>query len=96
MTTTFQTVGIVGTGAMGRGIAQMAAQAGSQVLLFDVQTGAADKALKSLADTWQKLVDKHKIDDEARTNLLARVRCVDKVTDLAPCDLVVEAIVERL
>ena len=66
MTPTFQTVGIVGTGAMGRGIAQMAAQAGSAVLLFDLQPGAAEAARKALADTWQTLVDKSKLDAQKR------------------------------
>ena len=96
MTPTFQTVGLVGTGAMGRGIAQMAAQAGSRVLLFDLQPGASQKAREALADTWQKLVDKGKLDDARRTELVERTVCVDALSSLAPCDLVVEAIVERL
>ena len=49
MTPTFQTVGIVGAGAMGRGIAQMAAQAGSAVILFDLQPNAAETARQTLA-----------------------------------------------
>ena len=45
----FQTIGIVGTGAMGRGIAQIAAQAGSTVVLFDTQAAAVEKAREALA-----------------------------------------------
>ena len=56
MQSIFKTVGIVGTGAMGRGIAQMAAQAGSQVLLFDVQSDAAEAAIKADAPTATRLV----------------------------------------
>jgi 3-hydroxybutyryl-CoA dehydrogenase len=96
MNPTFQTVGVVGTGAMGRGIAQMAAQAGSSVLLFDLQPGAADTARHTLAETWQKLVDKNKLDAGQRAAMLDRLGCVGEMSALLPCDLVVEAIVERL
>ncbi|MBL8390053.1 MAG: 3-hydroxyacyl-CoA dehydrogenase [Hydrogenophaga sp.] len=96
MNPTFQTVGIVGAGAMGRGIAQMAAQAGSTVFLFDLQPGAADAARQSLADTWQKLVDKNKLEATQRAALVERLRVVGDLASLAPCDLVVEAIVERI
>ena len=58
----FHTVGIVGTGAMGRGIAQIAAQAGSTVLLFDTQADAIAKARDALGAQWDKLVDKGRLD----------------------------------
>ncbi|MDG5973680.1 3-hydroxy-acyl-CoA dehydrogenase [Hydrogenophaga taeniospiralis CCUG 15921] len=92
----FRTVGIVGTGAMGRGIAQMSAQAGSEVLLFDAQTGAADAALSALRDTWQKLLTKGKLGQTEHDACVSRVRLADTWESLAPCDLVVEAIVEKL
>ena len=95
-TFTIETLGIVGTGAMGRGIAQMAAQAGSAVILFDLQPNAAETARQALADTWQKLVDKNKLDAAQRTAMLDRLRCADALASLAPCDLVIEAVVERL
>lgn len=81
---------------MGRGIAQMAAQAGSRVVLFDAQPGAALKAREALANTWQKLVEKGKLDSAAMEDMLARLTMADRLEDLAACDLVVEAIVERL
>ena len=62
MQSIFHTVGVVGTGAMGRGIAQMAAQAGSRVRLFDLQPDAADAARAVLADTWGKLVAKGRLE----------------------------------
>jgi 3-hydroxybutyryl-CoA dehydrogenase len=58
MSTRFNTVAVVGTGAMGRGIAQIAAQAGSQVLLFDTQPDASDKARASILAQWGKLAEK--------------------------------------
>ena len=96
MHSTFHTVGVVGTGAMGRGIAQMAAQAGSQVLLFDLQPGAADAARAALADTWGKLAAKGKLTTEQQNRYLDSVRIAPALADLASCDLVVEAIVEKL
>lgn len=96
MQSIFPTVGVVGAGAMGRGIAQMAVQAGSTVVLFDVQPDAPAVARQALADTWQKLVAKGKLDAEMQTLYLERLSTADALAALAPCDLIVEAIVERL
>jgi 3-hydroxybutyryl-CoA dehydrogenase len=92
----FLHAGIVGTGAMGRGIAQMAAQAGSDVWLFDVQAGAAEAARAALQTTWQTLVGKNRMEASQMEACLARLHLATALTDLARCDLVVEAIVERL
>lgn len=92
----FHSVGIVGTGAMGRGIAQMAAQAGAQVRLYDAQSGAAASARDALAKTWDGLVGKGRLAPEAREACVARLQVADALSDLAGCDLVIEAIVERL
>jgi 3-hydroxybutyryl-CoA dehydrogenase len=92
----FNTVGIVGTGAMGRGIAQIAAQAGSTVLLFDTQPDAVAKAQQALGSQWDKLVDKGRLDAALAAGHKARLRPAAQLADLAGCDLVVEAIVERL
>ncbi|WP_137920097.1 3-hydroxyacyl-CoA dehydrogenase [Hydrogenophaga sp. 2FB] len=92
----FPRAGIVGTGAMGRGIAQMAAQAGSEVWLFDVQAGAAEAARTALESTWNTLVGKNRMEASRMQDCLARLRVATALTDLAPCDLVVEAVVERL
>jgi 3-hydroxybutyryl-CoA dehydrogenase len=92
----FETTGIVGTGAMGRGIAQMAAQAGSRVVLFDVQPGAAEAACSALQATWQKLVEKGKMDAAGMQACADRLTVADSLSALAPCALVVEAIVEKL
>ncbi|MES2611018.1 MAG: 3-hydroxyacyl-CoA dehydrogenase [Pseudomonadota bacterium] len=92
----FLNVGIVGSGAMGRGIAQIAAQAGSQVFLLDAQPGAALAAKDSIHDQWQKLVGKNRISAEQAAAWSAQLHIVDSTAGLAQCDLVVEAIVERL
>lgn len=92
----FDCAGVVGTGAMGRGIAQMAAQAGAKVWLLDAQPGAAEKARDALAKTWEGLVAKGKLAAADRDACLARLHVAASAEDLKACDLVIEAIVERL
>ena len=92
----FQVVGIVGTGAMGRGIAQIAAQAGSTVKLFDVQPDAAFKAKAELSSQWDKLVANSRLDTASADAHKSRVLTVSVLADLADCDLVIEAVVEKL
>jgi 3-hydroxybutyryl-CoA dehydrogenase len=96
MKTQFPNIAIVGTGAMGRGIAQIAAQAGSQVYLFDANPGAAETARSALQEQWSKLVAKGRIDEAQAQALTARLHPVKDVVELAHCDLAIEAIVERL
>ncbi|MFN3569543.1 MAG: 3-hydroxyacyl-CoA dehydrogenase [Polaromonas sp.] len=96
MNALYKTVGIVGTGAMGRGIAQLAAQAGSQVKLFDTQTDAAARAQEALAVQWDKLVGKGRLEAALAADYKSRLLPVDTLQALEDCDLVVEAVVERL
>lgn len=87
---------IVGTGVMGSGIAQIAAQAGIRVKLFDAREGAAQTAHDNLARTLGKLVEKGKIDSADAAAALGRLVVAASLDELADVDLVVEAIVERL
>ena len=96
MSLQFETVGVVGTGAMGRGIAQIAAQAGSQVWLFDAKPGAAEQAATALGEQWDKLAAKGKLTAEAVAQLKGRLAIATEMPQLAPCQMVVEAVVERL
>ena len=89
-------VGLVGAGAMGRGIAQIAAQGGCQVLLFDAQSGAADTARAAVQEQWQRLLSKGRISEEQLKAWSARLHPVADMAALKDCTLVVEAIVERL
>ena len=89
-------IAVVGTGAMGRGIAQIAAQAGIAVLLHDAAAGAAAKARDGLAATFEALRQKGKLGAEEVEAALARLQVVDGLAELAPAALVVEAIVEDL
>ena len=92
----YKTVGVVGAGAMGRGIAQIAAQAGSAVKLFDVQPDASHKAKAELASQWDKLVTKNRIEPTTAEAYKTRIVAVASLLDLADCDLVIEAVVERM
>ena len=87
---------VVGCGAMGRGIAQLLAQAGLSVRLFDSQPGAADAAQAAVAADLDKLVARGKLTAADATAVTARLQPVGTLADLASATLVVEAIVEDL
>ena len=96
MNVNFSKVGIIGAGAMGRGIAQIAAQAGSEVLLLDSFEGAAARGRDAIVAQWQKQHEKGKLDAAQRDALGARIHAVDSMQALAGCELVIEAVVEDL
>jgi len=81
---------------MGRGIAQIAAQAGSTVLLHDTQSQAIAAAVQSIHEQWDKLVAKGRLALEDAEQQKSRLKAAAALEDLSPCDLVIEAIVERL
>ena len=96
MSLTFQKVAVVGAGAMGRGIAQIAAQAGSIVRLYDTQPAAVDKARADIVSQWKRLAEKGRMDEAQVRTCSDRLLAAASIDDLADSDLVVEAIVERL
>lgn len=87
-------IGVIGAGAMGSGIAQVAAMAGHNVVLFDTNTAALDKAKASLTATLNKLAEKGKIADA--NTVLARFQFATELSVFASCGLVIEAIIENL
>jgi 3-hydroxybutyryl-CoA dehydrogenase len=89
------TVFVVGAGIMGAGIAQVAAQAGHPVRLFDTRDGAASAACAKLAATLDGLAAKGKLDGAAAKAIAARIGAAARLDDAAGCGLVVEAIVEN-
>ena len=96
MNPVFQHVGIVGTGAMGRGIAQIAAQAGSHVILFDTQNSAAESARSAIFSQWDRMLEKGKLEETEVAALKTRLHCAAALNELSCCDLAIEAIVERI
>ena len=89
-------VAVVGAGAMGTGIAQIAAQYGHRVHVFDNRMGAADAAQQQVADALRKLASKGKLDPSEAEAAAARIVPVHALGDLVSAKLVVEAIVEDL
>ena len=96
MQASYNTVGVVGAGAMGRGIAQIAAQAGSRVRLFDTQAAAVDKAVQEIAGQWDRLQEKGRMDAAAVRDCKSRLVPAAELSQLSDCELVIEAVVERL
>ena len=95
MDTNFKNVAVIGVGAMGQGIAQMSAQAGAHVFLYDVAPGSADKACAAIHTQWQKLLDKGRLTAAELQSLQARIKPVAQWQEIANCDLVIEAVVEN-
>ncbi|MBD2784567.1 3-hydroxyacyl-CoA dehydrogenase [Xenorhabdus sp. DI] len=89
-------IAVIGAGTMGIGIAQVAAQAGHSVLLFDANREAAGQALDHLRARLHRRVEAGKADANATKALLRRITPVNSLHALAPCGLVIEAIVEQL
>ena len=89
-------VGIVGSGIMGSGIAEVAAKAGFEVSLRSRQQSSADKMMAGLEKSLGKQVDKSKLNAAERDAVVGRVRAVTDLGELAECDLVIESIVEDL
>lgn len=90
------TVGVVGAGAMGAGIAQVAAVAGDRVLLLDARAGAAAGAAQQITARLDRLVAKDRMSRPAADEAAARLSTADEPAQLSHADLVVEAIVEDL
>ncbi|WP_111411923.1 3-hydroxyacyl-CoA dehydrogenase [Billgrantia lactosivorans] len=91
-----RTLGIVGTGAMGRGIAQVAAEAGLAVYLHDQREGAVAEAREFVASMWQRGVQKQRLSEADAERYRAGLNEAATLDGLAGCDIVVEAIVEKL
>lgn len=89
-------VAVVGSGAMGSGIAQVAASAGHRVLLFDTRADAADKAIADIGKTYARLVEKGRMDATAADEARARLKRIGTLQEASGAALVVEAIVENL
>src|SRR5512133_236916 len=96
MTPLYDTVGVVGAGAMGRGIAQIAAQAGSVVRLYDTQPQAVGRARDDIFAQWDRLLEKGRMDAAAVQACKERLQPAGALDAMADCALVVEAVVERL
>src|SRR4051812_374556 len=88
------TVGLVGAGAMGSGIAQVALLAGHRVVVYDAVAGAAARCVAAVLDRLDRLVDKGRLPADDRAAAAGRITVASELADLAPARLVIEAVIE--
>ena len=91
-----KTVGVVGCGLMGAGIAQVAAQAGFKTIVREVEQSLLDKGLARIDKFLSRSVEKGKLTAEQKQSTLANLQGTVELSDLATCDIVIEAIVENI
>lgn len=91
-----KTIGVIGAGSMGSGIAQIAATNECKVLLFDNNPKALTKALEKLENILNRLVQKNKINQLQSEKIISRISTVENLVELSSCDLVIEAIIEDI
>ncbi len=88
-------IGIIGSGTMGIGIAQVAASSGCKVYLYDANIAQTEKSLGALLSTLAKLVNKQKITQEESDGIIGRIVSCVSLSEFKNCDLVIEAIIEN-
>ena len=91
-----QIIGVLGAGTMGAGIAQVAAQNGNQVILVDVNQSQLDLAKSNLSLILSKLIEKEKISISDKSAIESRITYSSELQSFAPCQLIIEAILEDL
>ncbi len=89
-----RSIGVVGAGQMGNGIAHIAAGAGLEVLMHDVREDLVERGLTTIDKNLRRGVERGKLSEEAKSDTLARIRTTTQLADFAACDFVVEAVVE--
>ncbi|MFZ9834984.1 MAG: 3-hydroxybutyryl-CoA dehydrogenase [Holophagaceae bacterium] len=90
-----KSIGIVGAGQMGSGIAHVASLTNHEVILQDVSSMACEKSLSIISKNMQKSVEKGKIAEEEKSRALQSIRCVTELDDLRDCDIIIEAATEK-
>jgi 3-hydroxybutyryl-CoA dehydrogenase len=89
-------VGVLGAGLMGSGIAEVAARAGFETIVREIDEGFAKKGLGRIEGSLAKAVEKKKLSEQDRDGIRGRIRTTTKLEELADCDLIIEAISENL
>ncbi|OUR96331.1 3-hydroxybutyryl-CoA dehydrogenase [Halobacteriovorax marinus] len=90
-----KTIGVVGAGQMGRGIAQVAAMSDFEVVIFDISEGGLNSGLQFIEKQLKRGVDKGKWDDSFVTKTQSKLKGVTSIADLGSCDLIIEAATEN-
>ena len=89
-------IGVIGAGAMGNGIAQMAAQIGCEVILRDIKEEFVERGMKSIDRFLSRSVEKGKIEAAQKDAILGRIKGTTEMADLKDVDFVIEAVIENL
>jgi 3-hydroxybutyryl-CoA dehydrogenase len=89
-------VGIIGSGTMGSGIAQVAATSGCKVKLYDTNQAALDKAKSALEKILNRLIEKGRIDETEKNRIQNNIQYVDSLKNLSDANLTIEAIIENI
>ena len=92
----FRKIGVVGAGTMGNGIAQAFAQAGFDVVMSDVAQAALDRAMATIAGSYDRLIKKEKMTTEQKAAALGRIKTATELAALKDADLIIEAATENL
>jgi 3-hydroxybutyryl-CoA dehydrogenase len=92
----FKTIGVIGAGSMGSGIAQVAAQAGYRVVMNDIEDRFVENGLKAIQGFLSKSVEKGKMTQEQKQEVLSRVKGTTRMEDMKDVDFVIEAVFEDL
>ena len=90
-----QTIGIIGAGIMGNGIAQVCAVSGIQTIMQDVADAALERGMKTIAGSLERIVRKGTMTEADQAAVIARIRTTTKAEDLAEADLIIEAVTEN-
>jgi 3-hydroxybutyryl-CoA dehydrogenase len=90
-----RTIGVIGAGQMGAGIAQVAAQAGLDVILNDISKELVDRGINGISRNLDRMIERGRFKPEERDKVLRRIEPSMKIEDLARADFVVEAVVEN-
>lgn len=93
---TINKVAVVGAGTMGNGIAHVAAEAGYQVILFDIEEKSVKKGFETIKKNLDRFVAKEKLSESRAQDILNQIQCTVRIEDLSDADLVIEAIVENM
>ena len=89
-------VGVIGSGAMGSGIAQVAATAGHKVIVYDSNNSALEKSKANLNASLKKLVEKEKLTDNGANDILRKLNYSENINSFLECGIIIEAIIENL
>ncbi|MDR9796264.1 3-hydroxyacyl-CoA dehydrogenase NAD-binding domain-containing protein [Aeribacillus pallidus] len=93
---TIQTVGVVGSGTMGSGIAQTCVQHGFRVLLYDLNDAIVQKAFTQIKKRLNRLVEKGKMEEQTFQDSISRIETCTDLSLMKACDLVIEAVPEKI